>query len=77
MILEKTKIMPNYHSQPTPEEEKVGRELDDLYPRAKSKTVVEYKGGQYQIKYFPLEKSEDGEKVKEWGHRWALVKRKN
>ena len=77
MILEKTKIMQNYYkNQPTPEEEKISRELDELYPHAKSRTAVEYKGKCYQIKYFPITRSDDGQKVKEWGHRWVVVKEK-
>jgi hypothetical protein len=69
--------MPNYHYQQTPEEEKISRALDELYPRAKSKTIVEYQDNEYQIKYFPLTKAEDGGKVKEWGRRWVLIKHKN
>jgi hypothetical protein len=65
--------MPNYKNQPTPEEEKITRVLDELSPKAKSRTIIEYQGKQYQIKYFPVEKTDDGEKVKEWGHRWVLV----
>ena len=68
--------MSNYRNQPTPEEEKIAKELDQLFPRAKSRTIVEYEGGRYQIKYFPITKTEDGEKVKEWGHRWVAVKEK-
>lgn len=55
------------------EEEKNNAELDKLYPNAKSKTIVEYKGKKYQIKYFPLEKSSSGKTVYEWGHEWQLV----
>ncbi len=66
--------MPNYHYQPTSEEREVTRALDELYPKAKSKTVVEYEGKKYQIKYFPVQKTADGAKVKEWGHRWVTVK---
>ena len=69
--------MPNYNYQPTPEEERIAHELDELYPRAKSRAIVEHQGSEYQIKYFPLTKAEDGKKVKEWGHRWVLVRRKN
>lgn len=65
--------MPNY-KQPTPEEEKISQELDELYPRIKSGTIVDYKGGCYQMKYFPVAKSDDGVKVKEWGHRWVPIK---
>jgi len=66
--------MPNYKHQSTPEEEMIARALDELYPKVKSKTVVEYEGKKYQIRYFPLEKTADGTKVKEWGHRWVPAK---
>jgi hypothetical protein len=66
--------MPNYHEQQTPEEKEIARALDELYPKVKSKTVVEYEGKKYQIRYFPMEKTADGAKVKEWGHRWVPVK---
>ena len=68
--------MQNYKTQPTPEEEKKEQELDELYPKARSKTVVEYRGEKYQIRYFPIEKTADGAKVKTWGHRWMLMKGK-
>ena len=32
-------------------EEKITEELDKLYPNAKSKTIVEYNGEKYQIRY--------------------------
>jgi hypothetical protein len=60
-VLEKTK------------EEKVIEELDKLYPNAKSKTIVEYGGKRYQIKYSPVEKSRSGKTVKEWDHAWQPV----
>ena len=67
--------MPEFKNQfRGPEEEKISKVLDGLYPRAKSGTIVDYEGKKYQIKYFPVAKSEDGEKVKEWGHRWMPVR---
>jgi predicted Mrr-cat superfamily restriction endonuclease len=66
--------MPNYKDQPTPEEQRIAQELDELYPKAKSKTVVDYKGKIYQIRYFPMAETAKGEKVKEWGHRWIPIK---
>ena len=66
--------MPNYKDQRTPEEKRISEELDGLYPKAKSRSVVEHGGRKYQIKYFPIAKSDDGQKVKEWGHRWIPLK---
>lgn len=51
-------------------EEKLTEELDNLYPNAKSKTVVEHRGKKYQVRYFPLESSRTGKTVFEWGHSW-------
>ncbi len=58
------------------EEEKISEELDRLYPNAKSKSIVEYKGEKYQIHYFPLSKSRSGKTVHEWGHSWNLYHKK-
>ncbi len=52
-------------------EEKLTEELDQLYPNAKSKTVIEYQGKKFQIRYFPLESSRTGKTVFEWGHQWV------
>ena len=48
--------MPNYNYQPTPEEEKITHALDELYPRAKSKTIVEYNGKIVSDKIFSADK---------------------
>ena len=53
------------------QEEKLTEELDKLYPNAKSKTVIEYQGKKYQIRYFPLESSRTGKTIFEWGHQWV------
>ena len=66
--------MPNYKNQPTPEEKEVTRVLDELYPKARSKTIAEYEGKKYQLRYFPLQETAEGEKVKEWGHRWVPIR---
>lgn len=51
------------------EKEKLQADLDKLYPNAKSKSVVEYKGKKYKICYWPI-KSRSGKTVQEWRHRW-------
>lgn len=66
--------MPNDKKPITAEEEKINIVLDTLHPKARSRTVVEYDGKNYQLRYFPLEKTEDGVKVKEWGHRWIIFR---
>jgi hypothetical protein len=57
-------------------EERLNAELDKLFPSAKSKTIVEYRGNKYRVRYFPLDKSNSGKTVYEWGHAWELVKEK-
>ncbi|MBI4135220.1 hypothetical protein HY477_00595 [Candidatus Uhrbacteria bacterium] len=57
------------------EEETRDRELDELYPNAKSRTIVTYKGKRYQIRYVPREKSRSGKTVHEWGHHWHLLEK--
>ncbi|MGT2594030.1 hypothetical protein ACVQ79_16480 [Vibrio cholerae] len=52
------------------EDERLNEQLDTLYPNAKSKTIVEYQGSQYQVRYFPVVKSRSRKTVKEWGHSW-------
>ena len=55
------------------EEEQLNEQLDKLYPNARSKTIVEYQGMQYQVRYFPLVRSRSRKTVKEWGHSWHRV----
>jgi hypothetical protein len=49
------------------------KELDRVFPNAKSKEVVEYKGQKFQRKFWPLEKSNSGKNVKEWGRSWVAM----
>lgn len=54
------------------DEERINRELDTLFPNAQSKSIKEYRGKKYQIRYFPVAESRSG-KVKHWGHKWVPV----
>ncbi|MFH0891232.1 MAG: hypothetical protein V1867_00460 [Candidatus Falkowbacteria bacterium] len=54
-------------------EEKISAELDKLYPKAKSKTVVEYNENKYRLHFFPLEHSRSRKTVTEWGHQWVMI----
>lgn len=56
------------------EVEKLNDELDRLYPNARSKSIVNYNGNKYQIKYFSVVVSRSRKTVKEWGHKWVAVK---
>lgn len=55
------------------EKEKLEAELDDQFPKATSKQIVEYKGKSYQRKFFPLEKSRSRKTVTEWGKTWIEI----
>lgn len=55
------------------EEERLTNELDQLYPGARTKTIVSHNGGKYQIRYFPLAWSRSRKSVTEWGHEWVSL----
>lgn len=55
------------------EDEVLEKVLDQMYPNAKSKEVVEYKGQKFQRKFWPLEKSRSGKNVVEWGRGWVAM----
>jgi len=46
-------------------------ELDRLYPNARSRSIVEYGGKRYRIRYYP-ETSRSGKTVHRWHHGWEL-----
>ena len=50
----------------------IGEVLDQLYPNAQSKTVIEYEGKKYQIRYFISFVLG----YKHWAHNWTLVEDK-
>ena len=54
-------------------QEMLDAELDRLYPKARSKDIVEHEGQRYQLRFFPLSKSRTGKTVNEWGHTWAAL----
>lgn len=55
------------------EKEKLERELDRLFPNARSKEVVEHNGKKYQCRYWPLEKSRSGKTVNDWVKSWLPI----
>jgi hypothetical protein len=58
------------------EAELMNKKLDELYPNAKSKTIVWHEGQRYQIKYYPHNTSNSGKTVYEWRHSWTRVEEK-
>ncbi|WP_223565114.1 hypothetical protein [Agrobacterium tumefaciens] len=57
----------------SPQEELVAK-LDRAFPSAKSKEVVEYEGQKFQRRFWPLERSNSGKSVTEWGKSWEEIK---
>lgn len=55
-------------------QELLERELDKMFPDAKSKDIVEYEGKRYQRWYRPLHRSNSGKTVKVWDRGWEEVK---
>jgi hypothetical protein len=53
--------------------EKLEAELDDQFPKATRKQIVEYKGKSYQRIFSPLEKSRSRKTVTEWGKTWIEI----
>ncbi len=58
---------------PRTEDENLKIELDNLFPNADNKEVVEHNGKRYQRRFFPKYFSRSGKKVKEWAKKWQLL----
>lgn len=56
------------------DEEKINRELNALFPNAPSRSIREYKGKWYQVRYFPVKRTKEG--VTKWGRKWVPVAEK-
>lgn len=59
---------------PRSEQENLSAELDNAFPNAKSKEIVEYRGHRYQRRFYPLERSRSRKTVTEWGREWVELK---
>jgi hypothetical protein len=44
-----------------------------IFPDAKSKQVVDFRGKRYRRTFFPLEMSRSGKTVIEWGKGWEQI----
>ena len=58
---------------PLTEKEVLHKRLDNAFPNARSKQVVELGGVKYQRRFYPLQKSRSGKTVTEWDRDWVLV----
>ncbi len=61
---------------PRSSQEQLESELDRAFPNAKSKEVVEYCGRKYLRRFWPLERTNSGKTVTQWGKGWELVDNK-
>ena len=58
---------------PEKDEEALIRRLDDAFPHAASKQVVEFEGMRYRKRFRPAETSRSGKTVTHWEHWWEQV----
>jgi hypothetical protein len=58
---------------PETDEEILTRRLDEAFPNAVSKQVVELEGRRYRKRYRPAEYSRSGKSVTRWEHWWEPV----
>ena len=59
---------------PLTEAETLNKELDILFPKARSKQIIEHNGAKYIKKFFPAEKSNSGKTVTAWDSYWEIIK---
>ena len=57
---------------PFSDQELLEREIDILFPDAKSKEIIDFKGSRYQRRFSPAETSRSGN-VKRWDKSWVLL----
>lgn len=55
---------------PKTPEEQLHADLDALFPNAKSREIVEMDGKRYRRRFIPVQRSNSGKTVKEWGKTW-------
>lgn len=55
---------------PKTPEEQLHADLDAMFPNAKSREVVEFEGKRYRRRFIPMQRSNSGKTVKEWGKTW-------
>jgi hypothetical protein len=54
-------------------EEQLWAELDEHFPNAQSRDVVEFRGNRYRRRFSPVSKSLSGKTVKAWDRSWELA----
>jgi hypothetical protein len=55
------------------EQDELEAKLDEQFPNARSKEIVEYEGKRYQRRFLPAHKSRSGKTVMEWSRWWQRL----
>ena len=58
---------------PEEEEEALTRRLDEVFPNARNRQVVEFEGARYRKRFRPAGHSRSGKTVTDWEHWWEPV----
>lgn len=58
---------------PLSEVEVIHTALNTLYSRARTRSVVEYQGRNYERRFLPLKLSKSGKNVQKWAKVWLLL----
>ena len=59
---------------PISQVEVIHAELNALHSRARTRSVVEYQGSNYERRFLPLKLSKSGKNVQKWAKVWLLQK---
>lgn len=58
---------------PYTEQELLNHRLDEAFPKAKSREIVEFEGARYQRRFSPATKSRSGKTVTSWNQWWQRL----
>jgi len=58
---------------PYTEQELLNHRLDEAFPKAKSREIVEFEGARYQKRFSPATKSRSGKTVTSWNQWWQKL----
>jgi len=58
---------------PYTEQELLNHRLDEAFPKAKSREIVEFEGARYQKRFSPAPKSRSGKTVTSWNQWWQKL----
>ncbi len=56
-----------------PESARITSALDEKFPNAQSRSIVEFEGARYQRRYAPVTMSKSGRTVREWNAWWEKL----